>query len=73
MLINNSEEDTVVTLPVSGSCYVLSAENLRSDSLSINGHVMKADETGMFILPDANEVPAGEYCLKAHTVTFILL
>lgn len=74
LVINNSKTDaTMVELPKDAECYVLSADDLRSPIMKLNGKELVLDENDK--LPELEPVvmEAGTIELAPATCTFIVL
>lgn len=73
LVINNSRQETVVELPKSAECYVLSAEKMRARQMLLNGKPLCLGENDE--LPDMSPVTveAGNMTITPAACAFIVL
>lgn len=74
LIINNSKtESTTVELPKSAECYFLSAEELRSSNMLLNGNPLLLDENNNLPKMEATVLSEGIIELAPATCTFLVL
>ncbi|MDO4343755.1 MAG: beta-glucuronidase [Eubacteriales bacterium] len=74
LIINHTTADTVaVQIPKAADCYMLSAEQIRSDTMKLNGRCLNLSEAGDLPELKSDRLEAGTFLLAPKTCAFLVL
>jgi hypothetical protein len=73
LVLNNSKSETVMEIPLEGRRYTLSAEQMRSGDVELNGMLLKLDEGGDFPAIEGAATATGSVSFAPGTTTFLTI
>ncbi|MBL4559359.1 MAG: hypothetical protein JKX79_00090 [Labilibaculum sp.] len=71
LIINTTDGESSVTIPSSAEQYVITADELQTKKIKLNGEELKLTKDGELPTIKGEKIKAGELCLPPHSITFL--